>query len=100
VSAKTLVELNDQLKGLSSSVDRGPIEAVLKRNRELTAEAKVVKVLAGTDVTRQDDEYADAGKQTSARQRMEAMLAARKAEKAAKTGGTTEAPKVDERPKI
>lgn len=100
VSAKTLVEMNDQLKGLSSSVDRGPIEAVLKRNRELTAEAKVVKTLAGTDVTRQDEEYADAGGQTSSRQRMEAMLAARKAEKTAKTGGGTEAPRTDERPKI
>lgn len=100
VSAKTLVAMNDQLKGLSSSIDRGPIEAVLQRNRELTAEAKVVTTLAGTDVSRQDAEYEDAGGQATSRQRMEAMLAARKAERGARTGGTTEAPRTEDRPKI
>jgi chromosome segregation ATPase len=87
VSAKKIVELNDRLTGMQSSIDRGPIEAVLANNRELTAKARVSTRLAGTDVNKQDEEYASAGQKTQSSDRMAAMIAARKAEKDASTGG-------------
>jgi chromosome segregation ATPase len=87
VSAKKIVELNDRLTGMQSSIDRGPIEAVLANNRELTAKARVSTRLAGTDVNKQDEEYASVGQKTQSSDRMAAMLAARKAEKDASTGG-------------
>jgi chromosome segregation ATPase len=92
VSAKKIVELNDRLTGMQSSIDRGPIEAVLAHNRELTAKARVSTRLAGTDVTRQDDEYAAVGQTTKSSDRMAAMLAARKAEKEAATGAAGSKP--------
>lgn len=102
ISAKTLIQLNDQLQGLSSSVDRGPIEAVLKANRELTAKANISKTLAGTDVEQQDEAYAEEGAMTSSRDRMQAMLATRKAEREARTGTskTLTPEKKTERPSI
>lgn len=99
VSAKQIIELNDRLKGLETSIDRGPISAVLKTNRDLTAKARITEKLAGADVKQQDREYAQAGRVSTARSKMEQMLAARKAESQA-----TEAPepekKEDDRPKI
>jgi chromosome segregation ATPase len=89
VSAKKIVELNDRLTGMQSSIDRGPIEAVLAHNRELTAKARVSTRLAGTDVARQDEEYATVGQTSKSSDRMAAMLAARKAEKEAATGAAT-----------
>jgi hypothetical protein len=59
---------------------------VLTANRELAAKARVSERIAGTDVRRQDMEYADAGVQTSADEDFQAMLAARRAEREAKTG--------------
>jgi hypothetical protein len=92
VSAKKIVELNDRLTGMQSSIDRGPIEAVLANNRELTAKARVSTRLAGTDVSKQDEEYASAGQKTQSSDRMAAMLAARRAEKDASTGGASAKP--------
>lgn len=101
VSAKKIVELNDRLNGLKTSIEKGPIDAVLEQNRQLTAKARISQKLAGTDVNRQDDEYAAAGKVSASKDRMQAMLAARKAEKDAKTGAPTEAPaKAADRPTI
>ena len=99
VSAQKIVELNDRLQGMQSSVERGPIDAVLQHNRELTAKARISQKLAGTDVERQNEEYALAGRSSTARERMQQMLAARAAERSAKTG---EKPPADteERPKI
>ena len=99
VSAQKIVELNDRLQGLKSSIERGPIEAVLQHNRELTAKARISQKLAGTDVERQDAEYATAGRSSSSRERMQQMLAARAAERSAKTGEQPAA-KTEERPKI
>jgi chromosome segregation ATPase len=92
VSAKKIVELNDRLTGMQSSIDRGPIEAVLAHNRELTAKARVSTRLAGTDVQKQDEEYASVGQKTASSDRMAAMLAARKAEKEAATGAPSSKP--------
>ena len=100
VSSSKIVELNDRLQGLKSSIERGPIDAVMQQNRELTAKARISQKLAGTDVERQNDEYASAGKVASARDRMQQMLAARSAERGAKTGEQAAAPRTEERPKI
>lgn len=98
VSSKEIIALNDRLMNLQSSVDRGPIEAVLKANKDLTAKARVTNKLVGADTKVQDREYAKAGKTSTAKSKLEELLAARKAEKTAKSG---EKPKdKDDRPKI
>lgn len=86
VSSKKIVELNDRLSGLKTSIERGPIDAVLEENRNLTAKARVSSKLAGTDVEQQDTQYAQKGRTSTSRDRMGQMLAARKAEREAKTG--------------
>ena len=103
VSSKKIIELNDRLQGIRGSLDRGPIEAVLEENRKLTAKARISQKLAGTDVEAQNDEYKAAGIRSSSGDRMAQMLAARKAERDAKTGAGVAAPKVaatSERPQI
>lgn len=104
VSAKQIIELNDRLNGLQRSIDRGPIEAVLKANQELTAKARITEKLAGTDVALQDEEYAQAGSQSVSNTTFDQLLAARKAEREAKTGVKTTPAVVaeagDSRPRI
>ncbi len=99
VSNKKIVELSDRLNGIQDSLDRGPIDAVLANNRELSAKARIADRMAGADVAVQDAMYDQAGKQSTSSDRMRAMLAARKAEKAAETGSTEPAEKA-ERPKF
>lgn len=81
VSNQKIIELNERLQGIQTSMDRGPIEAVLKANRELSARARVSEKLAGTDVQAQDEDYARMGSGSRASDRMAQMLAARKAER-------------------
>jgi phage shock protein A len=102
VSAKQIIELNDRLQGLETSLDRGPISAVLETNKRLTAKARISQKLANTDVRLQDKEYERAGRESTAKSKMEQMLAARKVEKEQKTGekAETAAEKADDRPKI
>src|SRR5919106_4129894 len=89
VSNQKIIDLNRRLQGLHASLDRGPIDAVLQANRELAAKARVSERLAGTDVRLQDEQYTDAGQSSSIDEEFGAMLAARKAEREAKTGTTT-----------
>ena len=101
VSAKQIIELNDRLQGLETSIDRGPISAVMDANRKLTAKARITEKLAGADVRVQDKAYERAGRVSTARSKMDEMLAARAAEKTK----TEEAPaeeekKEDTRPEI
>jgi hypothetical protein len=102
VSSKQIIELNDRLQGLESSIDRGPISAVLDANRKLTAKARISEKLAGTDVKLQDKEYARAGRESTARSKMDEMLAARRAEKKGpeKEAAPAEAEKKEARPEI
>lgn len=102
VSAKHLIELNDRLQGLESSLDKGPISAVMDANRKLTAKARISEKLAKTDVRMQDKEYEHAGRQSTARSKLDDMLAARMAEKAPKAAPEKDvADKTkDDRPKI
>lgn len=102
VSSKQIIELNDRLQGLETSIDRGPIAAVLEANKRLTAKARVTEKLAGADVKDQDREYARAGRISTAREKMDEMLAARMKDRAAVE--EPEAPaaetETDSRPKI
>lgn len=102
VSSKQIIELNDRLQGLESSIDRGPISAVMEANRKLTAKARISEKLAGTDVKLQDKEYARAGRESTARSKMDEMLAARRAEKKGPEteAAAPEAEKKEARPEI
>ncbi len=88
VSAKQIIELNDRLQGLETSIDRGPISAVLEANRNLTAKARISEKLAGADVRVQDKQYDRAGRESTARSKLDEMLAARKAEKTTREAPT------------
>jgi phage shock protein A len=98
VSNQKIIDLNRRLQGVQASLDRGPLDAVLQANRELAAKARVSERLAGTDVRSQDAEYAAAGRSASVDDDFGAMLAARKAEREAKTGSTPR--QAEEVPKI
>lgn len=102
VSSKKIIELNDRLQGLETSIDRGPISAVLDANKKLTAQARISQKLAKTDVRIQDQEYERAGRQSTSRNKLDQLLAARKLEKESKDGGLQApvADKAEERPKI
>lgn len=104
VSAKQIMDLNNRLLGLQTSLDRGPIDAVLKANRELTAKARITEKIAGTDSILQDKEYEQTGGQALSNTTFDQMLSARKAEREAKTGVKTTPVTVaeagDSRPRI
>lgn len=101
VSSKKIIELNDRLQGLETSLDRGPISAVLETNKKLTAKAHISEKLAKADVKLQDKEYEKAGRESTARSKMEQMLAARRVESDKKVGVSKEKDKEkDDRPKI
>ncbi len=101
VSNKALIDLNNRLTGMQSSLESGPLDAVRKANRQLSAEARISDKLAGTDSRLQDDDFARAGREATSENAFDAMLSARKAEREQKTGGgVAVAEKVDDRPKI
>ena len=100
VSARQIIELNDRLQGLESSLDRGPIAAVLETNRQLTAKARISEKLAGADIKVQEREYVQAGRQATAHTKLDEMLAARKAEREAAGADKTTDREKDDRPKI
>ena len=101
VSANRIIELNDRLQGLESSMDRGPLSAVMEANRKLTSKARISEKLAGTDVRMQDKQYESAGRASTSRSKMDDMLAARSQEKKG-TAKETAAPvqEQDNRPEI
>lgn len=101
VSAKQIIELNDRLQGLETSIDKGPISAVMEANKRLTAKARISEKLSKVDVRLQDQQYEKAGRQSTARSKMDEMLAARQAEKDNKAGVAPEKVATqDDRPKI
>ena len=100
VSAKRIVELNDRLQGLETSMDRGPISAVLEANKKLTSKARISEKLAGTDIRIQDKLYQKEGRQSTAKSRMEQMLAARKEDQKAQTTEKIATREKDARPEI
>jgi phage shock protein A len=104
ISNQKIVELNERLQGIQTSMDRGPLDAVRRANRELSAKARISEKLAGTDVRQQDAEYAQVGRGDTAKSKMQEMLAARRAERgevpAAETKEAASEPSEDERPEI
>jgi hypothetical protein len=98
VSNKKLMEAYDRINGLKTSYDRGPIDAIRQKNRELSAQAKVRQRITGIDAQAEDTEYENVGQVAATNSDFEAMLAARKAEKAAASG--QEVKKESERPQI
>lgn len=100
VSSKKIIELNDRLQGLETSLDKGPISAVLEANKRLTAKARISEKLAKADVKLQDKEYERAGRESTAKSKMDQMLAARRLEKDKKSGVKEKAKEKDDRPKI
>lgn len=89
VSNKALIALNDRLTGMQSSLDSGPLDAVRKTNRELSAKARISEKLAGTDSRLQDEDFARAGRESTSEDTFEKMLAARAADRDAKSGVKT-----------
>ncbi len=96
VMAKNRISIHDQLHGIKTSFDAGPLDAVRKANARLTAEANIVRKLDGADHTTLDKELARAGRASVGGNDFQRLIAARKADRAATTGGSTTAP-VDEK---
>lgn len=86
VSNSKLLELRDRMNGARTRTTSGPIAAVRAKNKQLAGAVRVENKLRGTDVRAQDAEYAAAGKTSATGDRMQQMLAARKAKSAAATG--------------
>lgn len=100
ISNQAIIQARDEAMGLRSSLDRGPIEAVRKMNKELSAKARITERLAGTDIKHQERELRQEGRESRAHDRLEEMLAARIAERAARTGEAPLAETLDTRPEI
>ncbi len=88
VSAKQIIELNNRLMNASDSLKEGPTATVREQVRQMSAQARITEKLAGTDVTLQDRQYAELGRDLEGADLLEAVLAARKAQRAAAEGGT------------
>lgn len=104
IASKAKIATRDRLRNLQTSIDRGPLDAVLKANRELTAKANVASKVMGTDARLQDKKYEQVGRQSVSNSAFDQLLAARKAEREAKTGVKTAPVTVaeagDSRPRI
>lgn len=100
VSSNAILALNDRLMSLQTSFERGPLDAVRKANRELTAKARISERMAGTDSRLADQEYEAAGRQATSKERMDQMLAARASERAGKTGEKPPVVNKTDRPEI
>jgi phage shock protein A len=86
VSAKQIIELNNRLMNASDSLKEGPTATVREQVRQMSSQARITEKLAGTDVKLQDQEYATLGKQMEGEDSLEAVLKARKAQRAAAEG--------------
>lgn len=99
ISIRERKELFDMMRGIKTTFERSPVQAVKAKLAEMEGEAVVVEKLAGTDRATVDERYEQAGVSLDAKDSLKAILAARKAERAAATG-TAEKLVTDERPKI
>lgn len=86
IASQAKIAVRDRLRNLQTSIDRGPLDAVLKANRELTAKANIASKVMGTDARLQDKRYEQAGRQSVSNSAFDQVLAARKTEREAKTG--------------
>lgn len=81
VSNQKLIEAFDRINGLKTSYDRGPLDAIRKRNAELSNQAKVKQRVARVDARAEDDEYRQAAQTAKTNTDFEEQLAALRAEK-------------------
>jgi chromosome segregation ATPase len=108
VSARQIIELNNRLMNAADSLKEGPTATVREQVRGMAAQARITEKLAGTDVKLQDRQYADLGREMEGADSLEAVLRARKAQRAAAEGGEPETPEAEtpgttapsERPRI
>ena len=100
VSNQKLVELNERLTGVQTSFDRGPLDAVRKANRELSAKARISEKLAGADVAVQDAAYEQAGKGSSSRDKLRQQLAKKRGDTQPQEEETPVEQRKDDRPDL
>jgi chromosome segregation ATPase len=86
VSAKQIIELNNRLMNAADSLKEGPTATVREQVRQMSSQARITEKLAGTDVKLQDQEYATLGRELEGEDSLEAVLKARKAQRAAAEG--------------
>ncbi len=101
VSAKQVIELNNRLMNAYDSLQEGPSSVVRAEVRKMSAQARITEQLAGTDVKLQDQQYAQLGRELAGEDSLEAVLAARRAEREGPTAEAVaerEAPAVDAAP--
>jgi chromosome segregation ATPase len=95
VSARQIIELNNRLMNAADSLKEGPTATVREQVRGMAAQARITEKLAGTDVKLQDRQYADLGREMEGADSLEAVLRARKAQRAAAEGGEPETPEAE-----
>jgi len=81
VSAKQIIELNNRLMNAYDSLQEGPSSVVRAQVRKMSAQARITEQLAGTDVKLQDQQYAQLGREMAGEDSLEAVLAARRADR-------------------
>jgi chromosome segregation ATPase len=81
VSAKQVIELNNRLMNAYDSLQEGPSSVVRAEVRKMSAQARITEQLAGTDVKLQDQQYEQLGREMEGEDSLEAVLAARRAER-------------------
>jgi chromosome segregation ATPase len=92
VSARQIIELNNRLMNASDSLHEGPTATVREQVRQMSSQARITEKLAGTDVRLQDRQYADLGRDLEGQDSLDAILRARRAQRAAAEGATPDAP--------
>ena len=101
VSARQVIELNNRLMNAYDSLQEGPSSVVRAEVRKMSAQARITEQLAGTDVKLQDQQYAQLGREMAGEDSLEAVLAARRAEREGTTAEPAperEAPAADAAP--
>lgn len=98
-SNQAIVALEQRLQGLTTSFDKGPIDAVRKANAELSAKAKVTLRTSQRDINRVDADLATEARAAASQDRIKQMLAERAAKRGVATGevpaaNTTERPSI------
>jgi chromosome segregation ATPase len=76
-----VIEARKSIEGLRTSADRGPIDAIRAKNRELTAMAQGMNRRAGVSAGAVDNNLRELAAKSKAGDRVAQMLAARKAER-------------------
>ena len=74
-------KIADQLAGLQTSFDQGPIDAIRKANRDQKSRVKITEELGGIDSDRRREKFKRAGSKVAGNEKLQAMLEKRKADR-------------------